>query len=283
MKAFAFRAMDGPVTFFQGIPSANPPACSGPHTSASACGSHSAGKQSSGLFSDPPHSMAFIWLTMDASVTRQGFAAQKPERACRHTSPAICKTTRSLSWFEGKPLPGNGIMPCSRQSSDTRCPAGECAAFTERGHAAFSLSQDGDDLRLCVSACLHSKSPHASCRENSTFAAPYFRGDYHLTAQMLGIARPTADSCNHLLFNAPGILFNNAGAWIEASFNKNTSGNDAAFAVKTGFSAQPLIWLQGSDDFSFKISPNRSTFLEAIVVDHANGQVHLQQPPFSLC
>jgi hypothetical protein len=59
-----------------------------------------------------PHSMAFIWLIIDASVTRQGFAAQKPERACRHTSPATWKTTRSLSWFEGKPLPGNGIMPC---------------------------------------------------------------------------------------------------------------------------------------------------------------------------
>jgi len=38
------------------------------------------------------------------------------------------------------------------------------------------LPQDRDDLRLSVSACLHSKSPRSSCRENSTFAAPYFRG-----------------------------------------------------------------------------------------------------------
>jgi len=38
------------------------------------------------------------------------------------------------------------------------------------------LTQDRDDLRLSVSACLHAKSPHASCRENSTYAAPYFRG-----------------------------------------------------------------------------------------------------------
>jgi hypothetical protein len=40
MRAFAFRAMDGTVTFFRALPSANPPACSGPRTSASAAGSH---------------------------------------------------------------------------------------------------------------------------------------------------------------------------------------------------------------------------------------------------
>jgi hypothetical protein len=44
------------------------------------------------------------------------------------------------------------------------------------GHTPFSLTQDREDLRLSVSACLHSEFPHASCRENSTYAAPYFRG-----------------------------------------------------------------------------------------------------------
>ncbi|WP_143267576.1 aldo/keto reductase, partial [Aquimixticola soesokkakensis] len=39
-----------------------------------------------------------------------------------------------------------------------------------------SLPQDRDNLRLSVFACLHSKSPRSSCRENSTFTAPYFRG-----------------------------------------------------------------------------------------------------------
>ena len=45
-------------------------------------------------------------------------------------------------------------------------------------YTAFGLTQDRDDLRLSVSACLHLKSPRSSCRENSTYAAPYFRGDY---------------------------------------------------------------------------------------------------------
>jgi hypothetical protein len=38
-------------------------------------------------------SMAVIWLTMDASVTRQGFAEQKPERACHHTLLATYRRT----------------------------------------------------------------------------------------------------------------------------------------------------------------------------------------------
>jgi hypothetical protein len=33
-----------------------------------------------------------------------------------------------------------------------------------------------DDMRFRVSACLHSESPRLSRRENSTYAAPYFRG-----------------------------------------------------------------------------------------------------------
>jgi hypothetical protein len=49
------------------------------------------------------------------------------------------------------------------------------AKFGHR-HTAFGLTQDRDNLSLCVSACLHSKSPRSSCRENSTYAAPYFRG-----------------------------------------------------------------------------------------------------------
>ncbi|MDO5757712.1 MAG: hypothetical protein Q4P24_09385, partial [Rhodobacterales bacterium] len=37
---------------------------------------------------------------------------------------------------------------------------------------------DRDNLRLCVSACLHSESPQASCRENSTSASPLLSGNY---------------------------------------------------------------------------------------------------------
>jgi hypothetical protein len=50
------------------------------------------------------------------------------------------------------------------------------AAQIGHRHTALGRSQDRDDLRFSVSACLHSESPRSSCRENSTYAAPYFRG-----------------------------------------------------------------------------------------------------------
>ena len=52
------------------------------------------------------------------------------------------------------------------------------------------------------------------------------------------------------------MLFNHAGAGIEATFNKNAAANDAAVAFKTGFSARALIGLLGSDDLSVKVSPD---------------------------
>ena len=65
---------------------------------------------------------------------------------------------------------------------------------------------------------------------------------------------------DRLSINTPAVLLNNAGAGIEATVNKAAAGNDAAFAFKTGFSARALIGLLGSDDFSFKVSPDGSTY-----------------------
>ncbi|MGB4827990.1 MAG: DUF2793 domain-containing protein, partial [Paracoccaceae bacterium] len=100
----------------------------------------------------------------------------------------------------------------------------------------------------------------------------------NLTAQLLGLGGATADSFNRLSMNTPAVLLNNAGAGIEATVNKAAAGNDAAFAFKTGFSARALIGLLGNDNFSFKVSPNGSTFFDAILVDRASGQVELPQP-----
>jgi hypothetical protein len=55
-----------------------------------------------------------------------------------------------------------------------------------------------------------------------------------LTAQLLGLGGATADSANRLSVNAPALLFNNAGAGIEATVNKAAPANDAAFAFRRG-------------------------------------------------
>ena len=100
----------------------------------------------------------------------------------------------------------------------------------------------------------------------------------NLTAQLLGLGGATADSYNRVSVNTPALLFNNAGAGIEATVNKAAAGNDAGFAFKTGFSARALIGLLGNDDFGFKVSPDGSAFFDALKIDRTNGQVELPQP-----
>jgi hypothetical protein len=100
----------------------------------------------------------------------------------------------------------------------------------------------------------------------------------NLTAQQLGLGWATADSYNRFSINTPAMLFNHAGNGIDATFNKNAPGDDAAFAFKTGFSARALIGLLGSDDFSFKVSPDGSAYHDAIRIDRTSGRVELPEP-----
>ena len=99
----------------------------------------------------------------------------------------------------------------------------------------------------------------------------------NLTAQLLGLGGATADATNRLSINAPAVLLNNAGAGIEVTVNKAAAANDAAFAFKTGFSARALIGLLGSDDFSFKVSPDGSTWNTGLTMDRATGRPTLPQ------
>ena len=100
----------------------------------------------------------------------------------------------------------------------------------------------------------------------------------NLTALLLGLGGAVADAWNRLSVNTPAVLLNNAGAGIEATVNKAAAGNDAAFAFKTGFSARALIGLLGSDDFSFKVSPDGSAYFDAILIDRTSGRVELPKP-----
>ena len=54
--------------------------------------------------------------------------------------------------------------------------------------------------------------------------------------------------------------------------------NDANFAFKTNWSARALIALLGSDDFSFKVSPDGSAFYEALRIDRTSGRVEMPEP-----
>lgn len=100
----------------------------------------------------------------------------------------------------------------------------------------------------------------------------------NLTALYLGLGGATANASNRFSINTPQVLLNNAGAGIEMTFNKNAAGNDASLAFKTGFSTRALIGLLGNDDTSFKVSPNGSSFFDAMIIDRSTGRVDFPAP-----
>lgn len=99
-----------------------------------------------------------------------------------------------------------------------------------------------------------------------------------LAAKYLGLGGAAGDATNRLSVNTPAVLLNNAGAGIEATLNKAASGNDAAFAFKTGFSARALVGLLGSDDLAVKVSADGASYTQALTVAAASGSVTLAMP-----
>ncbi len=97
----------------------------------------------------------------------------------------------------------------------------------------------------------------------------------NLTAARAGLGGATADATNRLSVNSPAVLFNHAGAGIEATLNKSAVANDAALAFKTGFSARALLGLLASDDLTLKVSADGSAFADALIADRTTGRVRL--------
>jgi hypothetical protein len=83
----------------------------------------------------------------------------------------------------------------------------------------------------------------------------------------------TADTTNRLAVSSPATLFNHAGAGHQFKINKNTAGDTASVLFQTGFSGRAEMGLAGSDDYSFKVSPDGSAWFDAIVIDRTTGEV----------
>lgn len=99
-----------------------------------------------------------------------------------------------------------------------------------------------------------------------------------VSARFMGLGGATGDATNRLSVNSPAVLFNHAGAGTETTLNKAAAGNDAAIAFKTGFSARGLVGLLGNDDLTVKVSPDGTSYAEAMVVRAATGRVELPRP-----
>ena len=99
-----------------------------------------------------------------------------------------------------------------------------------------------------------------------------------LGAALVGIGGATPDATNKLSLNAAGSLFNHGGAGHDSVINKAAAGDTAALTLKTGFSTRAQLGLLGADNFTLKVSPNGTTFTDALVANATSGEVTLAKP-----
>ena len=99
-----------------------------------------------------------------------------------------------------------------------------------------------------------------------------------LGAALAGIGGATPDATNKLSVNAAGALFNHAGAGHDTVINKAAIADAAALTLKTGFSTRAQLGLLGTDNFTLKVSPNGSSFIDALVANATSGEVTLARP-----
>jgi len=83
----------------------------------------------------------------------------------------------------------------------------------------------------------------------------------------------TADTTNRLALKSPASLFDNDGAGHQQKINKAAAGDTASVLYQTSYSGRAEMGLAGDDDFHFKVSPNGSTWYEALKIDRNTGRV----------
>jgi len=96
------------------------------------------------------------------------------------------------------------------------------------------------------------------------------------TVNRLGV-NATADDTNRLTVSAPSSLFNHAGSDHRISVNKASETDTSAVIFQTGFSGRAEFGLNGSDDFSLKVSADGQTFEEAFQISAGSATTEFKQ------
>jgi hypothetical protein len=93
---------------------------------------------------------------------------------------------------------------------------------------------------------------------------------------LLGV-NATADAANRLTVSSPATLFNHQGTGHQVKINKNVAADTASFLFQTGFSGRAEFGTTGDDNFHLKVSPNGTSWLDAMAIDATSGIVTFAQ------
>lgn len=96
-------------------------------------------------------------------------------------------------------------------------------------------------------------------------------------ASLVGV-NATADTINRLAVKSDAVLFSHddvtpGNGDVQVKVNKATAGDTGSFLFQTNWSGRAEIGTTGDDDFHFKVSPDGTTWRNAIVIDRASGVV----------
>lgn len=86
----------------------------------------------------------------------------------------------------------------------------------------------------------------------------------------------THDSTNRLTVSAPATLLNHEGAGHQLKINKDSASDTASLLFQTGFSGRAEMGTAGNDDWSIQVSPDGTTWHEALTLNRANGNATLK-------
>ncbi len=91
---------------------------------------------------------------------------------------------------------------------------------------------------------------------------------------MLGV-NTSADSTNKLAVKSSALLFDNIGGTVQAKVNKHASADTASLLYQTNYSGRAEFGLCGDDNFHAKVSPDGSSWTDAVVIDKTSGALTL--------
>jgi len=80
-----------------------------------------------------------------------------------------------------------------------------------------------------------------------------------------------ADLTNRLAINSDASLFNNDGGGHQIKINKATIGDTASLLYQSGWSGHAEMGLTGDNDFHIKVSPDGSSWSEALIINQNTG------------
>jgi hypothetical protein len=95
-----------------------------------------------------------------------------------------------------------------------------------------------------------------------------------LSLDQLGVNAST-DAVNRMAIASAASLFSHEGGSHRMTINKQTNVDTAALVFQTNYSGHAEFGLTGSDNFSVKVSPDGSTWRDALYCDRTTGTVNL--------